>query len=132
MAIGDAMEWKAGFGIAWTAIRASISPDQRHTQKKPKAMGRQASEIEVEVVEVENKPPGPPRGSVVADTPGNPDWGNWRDWHGRVPRAYFRWWPLWMIPGLILFVLLAALALAVGLLVVISLGIRRMLRAFFR
>jgi hypothetical protein len=94
-------------------------------------MSKQASEIEVEVVELENKLPASPRGGTDTQTCG-PEQRAWRQWQGRLRRIDARWWPLWAIPGLALLVLLAAVGLLIGVLFVIFLGVRNLLRSITR
>jgi len=99
-------------------------------------MTREATEIEVEVVEIENSAPG--GGGELAPGPpvGGDDGRDWRRWQGGVRRFDSRWSPLWVIPGIIALFLLATVGLVigllVGLLVAVFLFCRWLLRALFR
>jgi hypothetical protein len=94
-------------------------------------MSRNVSEIEVEVVEVENKPPAAPQGGVATAAAG------WEQrqrnkWKGGVRQVDARWWPLWLIPAVIAVILVSALALVFGLLAAVFIGIRTIFRSLFR
>ena len=95
-------------------------------------MTREATEIEVEVVEIENSAPA--GGGEVATGPSvvGDDRRDWRRWQGGVRRFDTRWWPLWVIPGIIALFLLATVGLVIGLLVAVLLFCRWLLRALFR
>jgi len=88
-------------------------------------MTKHGSEIEVEVVEVENTIPAEIRQPETIKTQ-EPEW---RQWQGRVRRIDARWWPLWVIPGIILLLLLATVGVVIGVLVAIFLLLRNLVRA---
>ena len=84
--------------------------------------------IEVEVVEVDgvavpaHEPP-PER-----ETRGGREWGDWRQWQGRVRRLDSRWWPLWVLLGGVLVFLLLTLGLVLGAVILVL----RLVRGIFR
>lgn len=91
-------------------------------------MPEEPKEIEVEVVEIDGVAP-------VVRNESEPVTGerrDWRHWQGRVRRLDSRWWPLWVVLGIIGI----ALALTVGLVVgVIFLMVRlflNLIRAVLR
>jgi hypothetical protein len=87
-------------------------------------MSREAQSIEVEVVEIDGatqpatstrqKPAPPPR--------------QWQNLHGRIRMLNNRWWPLWVILG----VIVVSLALTFGVLFGIALLLLRMIQRMFR
>jgi hypothetical protein len=94
-------------------------------------MKSEATEIEVEVVEVDGVAP------VPAPTP--PDeaehrsgWRDWRGWQGRVRTLDSRWWPLWVLLGGIALFLLLTLGLVIAVVYVAVRLVSRLLRALFR
>jgi hypothetical protein len=94
-------------------------------------MKSEATEIEVEVVEVDGVAP------VTAAAP--PDetetrsgWQDWRGWQGRVRTLDSRWWPLWVLLGAIALFLLLTLGLVIALVFVTVRLVSRMLRALVR
>ena len=82
-------------------------------------MTKEATEIEVEVVEIDGVAPIAPQAPAGGSRPQKP-WQDWRKWTGKVRTLDSRWWPLWTILGIIAVVLLltAGLLLAVVFLVV--------------
>lgn len=91
-------------------------------------MTKEASEIEVEVVEVENTVPPAGREASRPVPPG----GGWRHWHGRIRRIDTRWWPLWVIPGIIVLGMAAVVVAVIGLVVLIIVLIRSLVRILLR
>lgn len=82
--------------------------------------------LEAEVVEIDGVAPIPPQ-QRQAD-PKNRSWQDWRSWQGRVRTLDARWWPLWLILGIIALSLVLTVGLVLGviiLLVRITLGIIR-------
>lgn len=94
-------------------------------------MSKDAGEIEVEVVELENRPPASDHGRnhTQASAQGRQAWPQWR---GRLRRIDTKWWPLWVIPGLGVLILLAAASLLIGALLAFFLCVRHLLRLIFR
>lgn len=80
--------------------------------------------IEVEVVEVDGIIQ-PSRSKPVDETHAQQDW---RQWQGRVRTLDSRWWPLWVVLGLVLVVLM----LTVGVVVAVVFVIFRILIAIKR
>ncbi|HSP43293.1 MAG TPA: hypothetical protein VLO11_10515 [Luteolibacter sp.] len=94
-------------------------------------MTKDASEIEVEVVEVENTLPAARSEPAREETPGG-EWREWRQWQGRVRRIDTRWWPLWVIPGIIVLGLAAVAGAMIGLVVLVFVLIRALIRMLLR
>jgi hypothetical protein len=95
------------------------------------SMDREATEIEVEVVEVDGVAPvvtrprpsdGPARGNPAA----------WRGWEGRVRKLDSRWWPLWVFLGIIAVFLLLTVGLVVAVVFVITRLCLKLIRAVLR
>ena len=91
-------------------------------------MTKEASEIEVEVVEVQNTLPATDRDAAREAPPRS----EWRHWQGRMRRIDARWWPLWVIPGIVVLGLAAVVGAVIGLLVLVFVLVRSMLRILFR
>jgi hypothetical protein len=94
-------------------------------------MNRETTEIEVEVVEVDGvapvvtRPPqdhSHPRGT-------RPDW---RGWQGRVRTLDSRWWPLWVVLGIVALVLLLTLGLVFAVVFIIARLRVKLVRAVLR
>ena len=94
-------------------------------------MTKEASEIEVEVVEVENTLPAS-RAEPAREAPPGGDWREWRQWQGRVRRIDTRWWPRWGIPGIIVRGLAAVAGAAIGLVVLVFVLVRALIRMLLR
>ncbi len=91
-------------------------------------MAEEQPALEVEVVEIDGvAPPPPDPGSRRKQAP----WREWRHgWTGRVRKLDPRWWPLWLLLGLIALVLLITIGIVAGVLVIlyrITLGLLRSL-----
>jgi hypothetical protein len=81
--------------------------------------------IEVEVVEIDGiAVPPRPVGGEAPHARGRIDWTMWQ---GRVKRLDARWWPLWLVLGVIILVL----AVAVGMCVAVVFVAWRIFKAFF-
>ncbi len=91
-------------------------------------MMQQATEIEVEVVEIDGVAPAVPQPRADEPAQQRGDWQDWRKWQGRVRKLDSRWWPLWVFLGLIAL----ALALTVGLVIGVIFMIFRMLANLVR
>ena len=83
-------------------------------------MTKEATEIEVEVVEIDGLAPVAPQTRAGETSRARGDWQDWRQWQGKVRTLDSRWWPLWVFLGIIaLFLLLTVgLVLAVVFLIV--------------
>jgi hypothetical protein len=99
-------------------------------------MTQQDKEIEVEVVEIDGVTPASGRKIRAADAvdaeTGNDEWRDWRHWQGRVRRLDSRWWPLWLILGVLALGLLATVGVIIGLVAVVVALCMRLFRALFR
>jgi hypothetical protein len=91
-------------------------------------MPEPVKEIEVEVVEIDGVAP------VVGNEPEpvNGERRDWRHWQGRVRRLDSRWWPLWVILGIIALALALTVGVAVGVIFVIVRLILNLIRAVLR
>jgi hypothetical protein len=83
-------------------------------------MTKEATEIEVEVVEIDGLAPVAPQARATGTSQTRGDWQDWRQWQGKVRTLDSRWWPLWVLLGIIaLFLLLTVgLVLAVVFLII--------------
>lgn len=92
-------------------------------------MPEEPQAIEVEVVEIDGL--APPAKSAEPDDP-QPDpqrqWQDWRSLQGRVLQLDKRWWPLWILLGIVVL----ALVLTVGVVLGIVFLILRILRGLIR
>lgn len=92
--------------------------------------------IEVEVVEVDGV--AVTQRAAAADDAARgrqAEWGDWRQWQGRVRQLDSRWWPLWAVLGVVVVFLVLTVGLvvaAVVLVVRLVLGILRGLAGMFR
>lgn len=71
--------------------------------------------IEVEVLEVDGVAPQPP----VDETPPEQSRSWQQGWQGRVKQLDMRWWPLWVILGVIALGLLLTVGVIVGVLLLV-------------
>jgi hypothetical protein len=85
-------------------------------------------EIEVEVVEIDGVAP------VVSREPEPVSAGrrDWRHWQGRVRRLDSRWWPLWVILGIIALALALTVGLVIGVVFLIVRLCLNLIRALLR
>ena len=95
-------------------------------------MPQEPQEIEVEVVDaggpsilVRDKP----AGGVPQRDPSGRDW---RQWHGRVRTLDSRWWPLWVLLGILAVALALTIGVVVGILYLILRAIRAVISAILR
>lgn len=93
----------------------------------------ETAEIEVEVVEIDGIAPDPAAAEGMRNVRGDsehrhhPGAGQnmgsggrqWQQWRGQVQRLDSRWWPLWVILGIILLALLLTVGLVVGVVVLL-------------
>lgn len=90
-------------------------------------MKNEPQSIEVEVVEIDGAVP-PVKVETREETPaGQP----WQDWQGRVRSLDGRWWPLWVILGVIAIALLLTVGLVIGIIFVIFRILNGIGRALF-
>lgn len=92
-------------------------------------MTNEPQAIEVEVVEIDGAAP-PVKVEPREEAPRQrPDWQNWQ---GRVRTLDARWWPLWVLLGVIAVVLLLTVGVVVGIVLVIFRILRGLVRAVIR
>lgn len=104
--------------------------DENKVSSNATAMPKEATEIEVEVLEIDGLAPTTPQ--VQADEPRvSGDWQDWRQWQGKVRTLDSRWWPLWAFLGIIAVFLLLTIGLVIAVLFVIIRLITKILRAIF-
>jgi hypothetical protein len=91
----------------------------------------EATDIEVEVLEIDGVAPTVPSVCPVANAPTPGDRHDWRQWHGRVGRLDSRWWPLWAVLGIIALSLLLTVGLVCGVLFLVVRMVLKILHAIF-
>jgi hypothetical protein len=94
-------------------------------------MTRESTDIEVEVVEIDGMTPITPE-ARADKPPQRGDWQDWRQWRGQVRRFDSRWWPLWVVLGIIAVALLLTVGLLIGAVFLIVSLLLKMLRAILR
>ncbi len=77
-------------------------------------MTKEATEIEVEVLEIDGVAPVAKAPAADENPQSGGDWQDWRKWQGRVRRLDGRWWPLWVFLGVIALALLLTVGLVLG------------------
>jgi len=77
-------------------------------------MSREEPTIEAEVVEIDGVAVEPRQAKSAGPDPAR--WKDWGRWQGRVKTLNPRWWPLWLLLGFILLVLVVAIGLCVAVL----------------
>lgn len=82
-------------------------------------MTPEATEIEVEVLEIDGVAPAVPQVRPEETPPPQGDWQDWRQWQGRVRQLDSRWWPLWVFLGILVVSLLLTVGLVIGVLFLI-------------
>ena len=94
-------------------------------------MTRESTDIEVEVVEIDGVTPVTPE---IRDdrTTFRSNWQGWTQWRGQVSRLDSRWWPLWVVLGIIALTLILTVGLVIGVVFVIIRLMMNVLRAVFR
>lgn len=102
-------------------------------------MSKEATEIEVEVVEIDGAAP------IVAQPRSRPDTGmnfddeaspgsqgfrgpDWQHWQGRIRTLDNRWWPLWVLLGIIAVFLLLTLGVIIAAIYLVLRVIRKIIR----
>ena len=96
-------------------------------------MNHEPQAIEVEIVEIDGiAPPAKfDRSDASSSDPSGREQPKWKQWRGRVQQLDSRWWPLWVILGAIMIVLLLTVGLFLGIIFVIFLALRGIARAIF-
>lgn len=102
-------------------------------------MSKEATEIEVEVVEIDGATP------IVAHSRPRTDTGmdfedeasptsqgfrgrDWQQWQGRIRTLDSRWWPLWVLLGIIAVFLLLTLGVVIATIYLVLRVIRKIIR----
>lgn len=92
-------------------------------------MNREPQEIEVEVVETIDSVPRRDR-PPPADGPAGPQ--PWQAWRGRIRTLDRRWWPVWVVLGIVLLVLALTVGLVAAAAWLIVSAVLRAIRALFK
>jgi hypothetical protein len=95
-------------------------------------MPTDATEIEVEVVEVDGIAPAATREHAGTREAAGRDWRDWQQWRGKAARLDSRWWPLWVLLGIVALVLALTLGLVIGVIFLIAKLCAGILRALLR
>lgn len=94
-------------------------------------MTPETTEIEVEVLEIDGVAPAVVQAARHdAYPPSHGAWQDWRHWHGRVRKLDSRWWPLWVIPGIIVLTLLLTVGLMLGVVWLLARMFLKIVRSF--
>jgi len=83
--------------------------------------------LEVEVIAIDGAPPPPPR-SPEKEKPRPMGMPDWRQLGAKLMKLDRRWWPLWVLLGLVVL----SLVVVVGLFVAAAIVVAGLLRAFVR
>ncbi|MCU0751995.1 MAG: hypothetical protein MUF86_02635 [Akkermansiaceae bacterium] len=95
-------------------------------------MPEEPKEIEVEVVEIDGVAPVVRQPSADEPARRAEEWRDWRQWQGRVRRLDSRWWPLWVILGIIALALALTVGLVAGVILLIVRLFLNLIRAVLR
>lgn len=93
-------------------------------------MTKEATEIEVEVVEIDGVTPVVPQ-ARAGETRTQGNWQDWRQWQGKVRTLDSRWWPLWVFLGIIALALFLTVGLVLAVIFLIVRIFLQILRAIF-
>ena len=91
-------------------------------------MTKEATEIEVEVVEIDGVAP-LARKVPAEESQTRGDWQDWRQWQGKVRTLDSRWWPLWVFLGIIALVLFLTVGVALAVVFLIVRVCMKVIRA---
>jgi hypothetical protein len=94
-------------------------------------MSEESQAIEVEVVEIDGIIPAA-SSEFRADAPPRQPERDWTSWRGQVDKLDARWWPLWVLLGTVVALLLLVVGVFLGIFFFIYRIIRGMLRAILR
>ena len=94
-------------------------------------MTRESTDIEVEVVEIDGVAHAAPEPVAYQKPPRN-NWREWRQYSGRIRRLDSRWWPLWVILGIVGLALFLTVGLVIGVIFLIVGLFLKLLRAILR
>lgn len=95
-------------------------------------MSQQATEIEVEVVEIDGVAPAVKQSQAGEPAQQRGDWQDWRKWQGRIRKLDSRWWPLWVFLGVIAVTLALTVGFVIGVIFLISRMLANLIRAILR
>jgi hypothetical protein len=87
--------------------------------------------IEVEVLEIDGATPSPPSPAPESNPQPSP-LPPWATWQGRVRQLDARWWPLWIILGILALGLLLTVGVVLGVVLVIARLVLRFVRGLMR
>ena len=79
--------------------------------------------IEAEVLEIDGSPPPPPREAEPEPA--------WKSFPGKVFRLDRRWWPLWLLLGIVVFAFVAVFSLVFGAVMLVAKTVGAILRFLF-
>jgi len=91
-------------------------------------MEKEPETIEVEVVEIDGIAPVPHVDPEPEQDPRQQGWNDWQNWQGKVRQLDIRWWPLWVVLGIVVVFLI----LTVGIVLGVIYGIYRIIIGFLR
>ena len=94
-------------------------------------MSKEATEIEVEVVEINGAAPvvRPPRNDDESSQGSQGFRGrDWQQWQGRIRTLDSRWWPLWVFLGIIAVCLLLTLGIVIAAIYLVLRLVRKIMR----
>lgn len=94
-------------------------------------MTQEPQAIEVEVVAIDGATPPARTAGRDDSSPGRPG-NDWQQWQGRVRQLDARWWPLWVVLGVVAVFLMLTVGVFLGILFLIFRIISGILRAVFR
>ena len=89
----------------------------------------EATEIEVEVLEIDGVAPLVPQTQAEEYPSQQGGRQDWRNWQGQVRKLDSRWWPLWVFLGIIAVVLALTVGLVLGVLFLIARMCLKIVRA---
>ena len=95
-------------------------------------MTSERRDIEVEVLEIDGVAPVVPEArSAAEDARPRGAWQDWHRWPGQVRRLDSRWWPLWVVLGIIALLVVFTVGLVLGLLFLAVRLLLKIVRAIF-
>ena len=115
----DGENHRQSFRLIYEIFRQDFSTKEMSATQESQA-------IEVEVLEIDGVVP------VIKPEPSAGARPAWQDWQGRVRQLDSRWWPLWLLLGIIFVLLALTVGVVLGLVFVIFAVIRRFLRMLLR
>jgi hypothetical protein len=146
----DPRKFPHGYGSNTTRFFQLTSFRLRHSSSAPQCarptgqvMSKEATEIEVEVVEIDGAAPIVAQPRMRADTGIDFDdeasrssqgfrGRDWQQWQGRIRTLDSRWWPLWVLLGIIAVFLLLTLGIVIAAVYLVLRVIRKILRLVTR